>query len=181
MRDEVKLGNLIAGEASRDAIHIAIAPVIAAESLVPGQHVGLNSEGEALAGAVHVGVVDPFLKSGPAKGQKFFLCLYPHTVTSLRHEWTHPSFSHADASPLSDMEYSERWLREYADRMNSYDPPDKAFALLLSGLRSGELFAHGSDLHDFYELDQSDELKEHAERYLGIKINWGTFSFSCSC
>ena len=41
-----RLGELIEdGDRRRDAIHIAVAPVTAAEKLKPGEHVGLIEEG----------------------------------------------------------------------------------------------------------------------------------------
>lgn len=45
------LGKLIEGTAQRDAIHIAVAPVIASMALEPGQHVALNAEGGAIIGS----------------------------------------------------------------------------------------------------------------------------------
>ncbi len=46
MAQVARLGQLIEdGERRRDAIHVAIAPVTAAQRLVPGQHVGLVREG----------------------------------------------------------------------------------------------------------------------------------------
>jgi hypothetical protein len=90
------LGRLIDdGERRRDAVHVAIAPVTASEALAPGQHVGFVREGDLeLVGpaAEPLGVVDPFLREPVPKGQRFWLLLYPDTITGLRHVWTHPAF-----------------------------------------------------------------------------------------
>ncbi len=76
---------------------------------------------------------------------------------------------------------ADRWLREYAARQNCYDDAETAFTDLIKGLRSGDLFFHGSDLHGLYELDDADELKAHSEVWLKKEIDWNEFSFSCSC
>ncbi len=89
-----QLGKLIEGPVGRDAVHVAIAPVVAGERLRPGSHVGLVM-GEALGDSpdgAAIGVVDPFLPDFVQPGQRFWLFLYPNTVTSLRHIWTHPAF-----------------------------------------------------------------------------------------
>ncbi len=81
-------------DALRDAIHLAVAPVLAAEYLRPGQRVvlvGGRAQGVS-DGDPAVGVVDPFLTVAVREGQRFWLFLYPGTVTSLRHVWTHPAF-----------------------------------------------------------------------------------------
>jgi hypothetical protein len=85
------------GEQRRDAIHVAIAPVTAAEHLQPGQHVGFvagdNERVQSLEYADCIGIVDPFLRQAVERGQRFWLFLYPNTITSLRHYWTHPAFA----------------------------------------------------------------------------------------
>jgi hypothetical protein len=83
----MKLGEIITGDEKRDAIHIAVAPVTASVKLYPGERVGVDGKN-----LPHVGIVDPFLNGPVLPGQKFWLFLFPNTVTSLRHEWTHPAF-----------------------------------------------------------------------------------------
>lgn len=180
--ETVELGQIIEGDANRDAIHVAIAPVIAGESLRPGQGIAFESGSteRVRAYGTTIGIVDPFLRESVKEGQRFFMVLYPGTITSLRHEWTHPAFPQSKVEN-DERSRSERWLMVYAEKMNCYDEPEKAFHNLLHGLRTGELFAHGSDLHGLYELDDADHLKKHAERYLGITIDWGRFEFTCSC
>ncbi|AHC56542.1 hypothetical protein JJJA_0026 [Achromobacter phage JWDelta] len=79
----------------RDAIHLAVEPVIAGEELKPGQHIGMV-DGFAFGKAPNlvrlVGIVDPFLPRNVKQGEKFWLVIYPRMVTSLRHVWEHPDF-----------------------------------------------------------------------------------------
>lgn len=95
-----QLGKLIEdGDRRRDAIHIAVAPVTAAEKLRPGQPVGLVGDDREMVGTCNntLGIVDPFLVADVDEGQRFWLFLYPNTITGLRHVWTHPEFQ---AKPL---------------------------------------------------------------------------------
>lgn len=86
------LGHLPGPDARRDAVHVAVAPVEAAEELQPGQHIGLIDNKAHGNHPSPVGVVDPFLSTVVNLGERFWLFLYPNTVTSLRHVWTHPAF-----------------------------------------------------------------------------------------
>jgi hypothetical protein len=93
MADNIpKLGKLITEEASRDAVHVAVAPVEAAYRLRPGDHVGFLENGRVGRCENPIGVVDPFLEELLNTGDRFYLFLYPNTVTNLHHEWTHPVF-----------------------------------------------------------------------------------------
>jgi hypothetical protein len=120
MDNKVPLGALVQGEQSRDAIHIAVAPVVAGARLRPGDHVGLLGGGEAVPHEEPVGVVDPFLRDAVEPGQRFWLLLYPYTITSLRHEWRHPAFGALDATKISHEDHaakSRAWIEQHARAM----------------------------------------------------------------
>ncbi len=114
---DTTLGQIITEPAERDAIHVAIAPVEAAEHLEPGAHVGLLTTGQASSVAEKlIGIVDPFLKRSVRAGEKFWLCLYQKTVTGMRHHWSHPAFKDEDSNTIKIPcgSPSEKWIREYA-------------------------------------------------------------------
>ena len=178
------LGTIIGSGETRDAIHIAIAPVVAAERLKPGQHVGFVQSNQEAVGSkgVHIGVIDPFLPAPVAAGERCWMFLYPNTITSLRHEWVHPAFG---AVPVQDTRSaSEKWMRAWAMENVSYDyygeqegsvGEDAAYAFALKA---------GHDLHigpyesarDFID----NEWWNHWEIITGQHGQRGE-GFSCSC
>lgn len=109
---ETTLGKLIECPAGRDAIHVACAPMIADCDLTPGEHIGIVHDGVAGKNVPFVGIVDPFLKDKVRKGQKFWLVLYPKTVTGIRHHWTHPSFQ----DKPEDSAEAREWITAFAAR-----------------------------------------------------------------
>jgi hypothetical protein len=99
MTEVPKIGSLIPANENpgRDAIHIAIAPVVAGAPLSPGERVVLYS----VDGRIYpceprnpgaIGIVDPYLVDDVKEGEKVYLFLLPSSITSLRHVWTHPAF-----------------------------------------------------------------------------------------
>ena len=93
---------------ARDAIHLAVEPVIAATTLAAGEKIGVISgkaypvgrrvvDGEEMTVPYH-GIVDPFLPTpgggniAVLPGQSFWFVMAPRMVTSLRHVWEHPAF-----------------------------------------------------------------------------------------
>jgi hypothetical protein len=124
----------LGAEARRDAIHIAVEPVVAGERLHPGAHItvvkGVAYNADTEDEEPPLGIVDPFLTKPIRKGQRFWFLMYPRMVTSLRHVWAHPSFPDeegtpaevpaVDHSPAAQVDRviearakSERWLRDY--------------------------------------------------------------------
>ncbi len=109
MSDETRLGELAPEGAGRDAVHIAVLPIMAGENLGPGDKVRIL-DGRAFGwstGEGYVGVVDPYLDQIVGTGQTFFLFVRPRTITGLRHVWTHPDFpEEVSSSPSGVRGYS---------------------------------------------------------------------------
>ncbi len=114
----------------RDAIHLAVIPVECGASwLAPGQHVYIH-EGKAheadcdmeiVPGKPNppaVGIVDPFLKENVVGGQRFWVVIYPRTIASLRHSWSHPDLPDEVDLGISESAKAaaEKYLRAFADR-----------------------------------------------------------------
>lgn len=172
------LGQLLPAGAQRDAIHIALAPMVAARQLIPGQHID-HGDTELELLQVPVGIVDPFLTKPVEPGQRFWLFLLPNTVIGMRHLWEHPAFD-----PPS-MSLSEAWIRDFAARI----PLD--YAILMDGaLKWVWSQEHGSRWGEYLVLGGllegevvPDEFWPHFERVTGKQVaeaHRGSF-FSCSC
>src|SRR5690242_3701044 len=84
------LGSIIDEREKRDAIHLAVCPVVAQEPLSPGDHVTADGWGARYRKDVNpVGIVDPFLETNVNQGEMFWLIIYPRKISSLRHVWSH--------------------------------------------------------------------------------------------
>lgn len=178
----------------RDAIHIATAAVFALEDLNPGDHVGFTTKDNDKMGRSEIaplGIVDPFLPKPVKKGERFWVFLYPGTIQSLRHNWTHPSFDvrqqliraieetpakkrmKAFAASLSGGEdwggnkYDEVTFEELIDRATQY-------------VNGGEYWSEGGR---FEGQGLYDEFWDDFEELTGLKVPEGDrYSFfSCSC
>ncbi len=116
---ELNLGRLITTPQNRDAIHVAVAPMIAFERMHAGQHIGLveGSQTHATTHTKSIGIVDPYLRSPVPRGATFWMFLYPQTVTGLRHDWSHPAFTEsAIAGHVASDSRSpaQEWVKTYA-------------------------------------------------------------------
>lgn len=186
---EAKLGQLITehGEQNqRDAIHIAVVPVIAGCDLLSGQHVSVSADGlTALhnhGDALTVGIVDPYFPPGEVirKGQTFWLCLYQGSVHTLRHEWTHPAFPSVAAAPDTDLKaVSEVWLRAFAMRIKPYDTPENAYVSFIKEIVADEIYFHGTDTD--HSVAHDPELLRHVLAVTGCRINPDDIEMRCSC
>lgn len=180
---QTKLGQIIEGDQMRDAIHIAVAPVTAAMDLKSGQHVGFL-EGQTVGGPCKkpIGIVDPFLPRGVQRGERFWLFLYPNTITSLKHVWTHPAFID-DPQNNSAKSASESWMRAWAMEHMSADYYGD------DGKLSPEVaYANAIDAGHNHRVGPYEEAREHIdnewwyhwEAITGERGDRDTY-FSCAC
>ena len=180
------LGTIIDATQKRDAIHLAVEPVVAGQTLAPGQDVGLIEGRAYIVKPEHqLGIVDPFLKEPVKKDQRFWLVVYPRQIHSLRHVWTHPSF--ADAPELADLKApvptdrkaaSEAWLRDFISTADCPGYEETIGAAVTSGEDGDEYVRFsGSEAHG----DIPPEFWDHLEIVTGRKFSNRPAYFSCSC
>lgn len=183
--NNVELGQLITTPQQRDAVHVAVIPLIAGESLQRGECFRLKhrTNNVALRGEYNnpsevLGVVDPFLTEYYVeKNQEFWGLLYPNTVTGMRHHWKHPRFDNTEIT----VDPHKLWLLEFCDKYN-FD-----FDQLIEAGDSGEyVVARGIDLHSAKDLDMDEEAEfwKHLEAYTGKTYDMEhkkNMVWSCSC
>ena len=180
-----RIGKIIRTKAERDAIHVAVAPAVANEQLEPGTHVGLAKNGKATKYGImgNVGIVDPFLAEIVQKGDRFYIFLYPGSITSLRHEWTHEAFPDSLPSVTPDTDKnainpSVQWIKDYADSLGV------DYIGLMNAAKDyldhDEYYEEGSTLEDKHT---SDEFWEHYGIVTGTYVSPERRAnfFSCSC
>ncbi len=163
------LGTIITPNEKRDAIHLAVEPVIAAHRMRAGDRVGLRVDGRATSvGVTLLGIVDPFLDAVVNEGDRFWLIVYPRQITSLRHVWEHPSFQ-ALAAPQAVKPQNRR----------SLPPPVKAAPRAVAAVVPEFEESPEKDYTDRdIELSWAaiakiaDSIGESSEELLGAAWNW---------
>lgn len=181
MSDKVQVGKLITDDAFRDAVHVAIAPVVAVEPMNPGQAIGFVTDGDTEhVGVVArtVGIVDPYLKQQIKKGDRFYMWLFPNTVTSLRHQWTHPAFPMAEAVNVQAKAEAVAWISHFADNNGlSYDELIEAAE---RWVQYEDYLCEGGRYEGCYVPDEFWNHYEHATGKIVPNSKRDSF-FSCSC
>lgn len=185
------LGMVISENEKRDAIHLAVEPVVAGMKLRPGEDVGFFSDGTVGKVSNPLGIVDPFLKTPVQAGQRFWLVVYPRQITSLRHVWEHPDFplsgeteTKREEDNVKEKAAAERWIRDYADNIGvDYNKLLRYAENWVEDQRDGSwgnYLVQGSDLEG---ICTSDEFWNQFQILKGEDIHEdhrGNF-FSCSC
>lgn len=185
---EIQLGKLIEGAALRDAVHIAVVPLIAGKDLWKGDVVKLSSIDKEIAlDATYsrddaIGIVDPFLNNHHVpQGSKFWCYLFPNSVTGMRHHWQHPIL---DRPPMALSGDSEKWLCGFAERWN-FDYDEMISAGIGANTDWRYVTARGYDLHSAEELGEDHDLFwSHLEAMTGMTFDEAHregMGWSCSC
>jgi hypothetical protein len=151
------LGTIIT-DGGRDAIHLAVEPVIAGEDLLPACHIGIK-DGKAYMTTVNIkalGIVDPFITGKINEGQKFWLIVYPRQITSLRHVWEHPDFLQIEEAPKpnleSEFDRSQAWITNFAEQI------DQTYNRLMN---AADNWVH----YEEYTYDNSESYKDHWDKF----------------
>lgn len=167
------LGTIINDKAGRDAIHLAVNPTQAKEVLMPGESVGVDGT----SNKPWVGIVDPFLKSGVAPGEWFWLIIYPRQITSLRHVWEHPSFPPAAPAVSTDVRAASlAWLRTFAIQHDNF-PVDYLIDVAVNHNTDGDALCFAEDICG----EIPEEFYDHVEVVSGHRITNRPKYFSCAC
>lgn len=179
---DVWLGQTPPTTADRDATHVAVVPVEAVTEMEPGSHCTVLPNGKAALGGETIGIVDPFLRHKVKKGERFYLCLYPRSVTGLRHVYSHPALDAALGGVADRKQASEQWLRQFCA---SADCPGYETTIGLA-VRHGQCGGEYDDEYLFFrDMDAHGEIPpefwEHLEVVSGQKMTHRATHFTCSC
>jgi hypothetical protein len=154
------LGTVITDKkVGRDAVHLACFPAKTFDSLTgPGAHVGLLEDGRvSVYAAKPIGIIDPFLPDLVKAGQEVLVLVYPRTIESLRHVWSHPDVPEENKSvavlmpqltvemtqPVLDRNYLTARLAEIG---RTLDPPVSA-SRLEEAMDEGYVTVYGEDAY----------------------------------
>jgi hypothetical protein len=172
-----KLGRFLDGTQDRDAIHIAVAPVEAAEELRPGDRIGfVEADNTVRVGKspTPIGIVDPFLTDRVWKGARFWMVLLPNTITSLRHDWTHPAFG---PSMIAE---SRAWIETFAAELDQ--TYNRLIAAAEQWIYDEEYTYDNAEVYKRIDRAMWPLFWHHFEIVTGTKVkNHEDTFFTCSC
>lgn len=177
-----KLGKFITASEGRDAVHIAVAPVVSASDfyLPPGHPIGfVEGSTEKVVSNLQtpIGIVDPFLPDYVVKNRRFWMFLRPATITSLRHVWTHPAFPEEITKTGINKAYAEAWLRSFIASHGevSYE------AVLDMILRGPEGDLNALCFGEQISGSIPNEFWDKVEIVTGQPMKWRPTHFRCAC
>jgi hypothetical protein len=190
MKDAVAtMGAVLPDDAGgRDAVHVAVVSAIAGERLAPGDDVGFElpmqpGENVSMRKDKPLGIVDPFIKGFVNEGERFWLYLYPRTITGLNHHWTHPAFPEQETTatiyaPPSQKLASMKYIDDLAG--NYGFTGGRMIDAAKEWIEQGEYWYDGGT---FDGETVPDEFWTHFERVTGVSVDHDKKHsfFTCSC
>lgn len=182
------LGTIIGETEKRDAIHLAVVPVVAKEILRPGEDV--TADGRQYYDNAYlspddkpIGIVDPFLNRSVSPGERFWLVIYPRQIHSLRHVWTHPAFPDEIVDPQYNR--SIKWLEDYVEEINNWDSCPVIFKSYHSLIKAAQDWIDNGIEFDFEINNESldNDFWFHYEIVTGKKVHESKKQdfFGCCC
>lgn len=180
----LKIGKVLEGPGPKDAIHVAVVPVLLAEDMHPGDWVRVVGGKAYKADEKAIGVIDPFLDEYLLFEDTWvYMLLIPNTITNLSHEWTLEEFDSNSAFeeiPRLD-EDSVDWLEDFAHMHNtSYDAlVVKCLEALASDNEFPYITFYGRDIHEI-----PDGFWDHFRKATGLTVLESAaekVDFTCSC
>jgi hypothetical protein len=179
------LGMVHLRDEKRDAIHLAVMPVEAGETLGPGEDIWVSEGGRAFAGSRDrgIGIVDPFLTRPVRFKERFWLVIYPRKIQSLRHVWSHPELpDELPAQPAAPVDSDKLTTARQVIHAVAVDlgVSDEA---LMDGAK--QWLKNGSHMHFGVDLSYDWDMPAFWDAYsvlTGEHVPQGSGSFfSCSC
>lgn len=158
----------------RDALHVAIIPLVAGEDMSPGQKIKLKSPNtdiavkyDPLKDNIHrdyIGVVDPMLHENVVMGERFYGFMKSGVVKGMRHHWDSNQFPTAGLfikEEEEDVHY--KYLKQHCES-NSLN-----LEQFLETCQTDEDFMTTMRLEpDDYSMD--DVFWYHLEQYTGMEF-----------
>lgn len=194
----------------RDAIHVAIAYVVADHILHPGTPLTWEDKQKSTVGSTThdkaFAIVDPYLKGPVEKGQTFLAFLYPQTITDMEHVWKHPAFDapvprarnvrrvrpvSVPPTPPPVETPAKDMLHHFNMFVSNYDlDRDEALNGIKEFIETGEPYIErdSEDLKESWSYTDAicrekiiREVAEHFQMLIPPDRLDGSYPFSCSC
>lgn len=124
MGNIINLGKLVDSWQQREAVHIAVVPVLLREGgHKPGDRIGVKEDwvGRYYATEGTVGIIDPFLPPDTRlwEDDVVWMLVMPNTVTGMRHMWEHPAMMAKEPSYCWMSEFAKRCGRTFEEMMQA--------------------------------------------------------------
>ena len=140
----------------KDAVHVAIVSVRAAERIELGARCSLNKYNEAVNDSKGPGIADPFRKEEILTGVNFLMLMNPDEVDNVQHYWEHKKLKFE--APTREIEYDYTLSQTAKLYKVTYQELMEAATLVLNNDQSTE---YSGTLTE----EELDAINENFDRY----------------